>query len=323
MAATPRNAPCPCGSGKKFKNCCLLKNSGYADTPDKRSTLSERAVSAYKAMSEKKWDEAIYQFKECIDEDPSSFEILQALAGCYDGAEDYLMAAEFHEKSLARSNEAMKPVILYRLGVSQACAGRIQKAHETFETAMELFKTPKEKETIANILSELSQIMAGTKPTQAFLIQAQLQRAFSAFEDEDYEQAAARLDKISRLDPQNPAIFYNLGVAYTFLKRQQAAIECFERTVQLDPEYVMAYYNMGQIYLLVERDYSRALNCFDRAITFRDDYIGAYHQKGIAYEMLGDTEKALECWRKAVELDPGNKQAKDNIDRVQKKLGQT
>lgn len=25
MAAIGRNAPCPCGSGKKYKRCCLLK----------------------------------------------------------------------------------------------------------------------------------------------------------------------------------------------------------------------------------------------------------------------------------------------------------
>ena len=26
MAAIGRNAPCPCGSGKKYKRCCLLKS---------------------------------------------------------------------------------------------------------------------------------------------------------------------------------------------------------------------------------------------------------------------------------------------------------
>jgi len=26
MAKTGRNDPCPCGSGKKYKNCCLTKD---------------------------------------------------------------------------------------------------------------------------------------------------------------------------------------------------------------------------------------------------------------------------------------------------------
>ncbi len=33
--STPRNAPCPCGSGKKYKHCCALKPSS-----DKPSTSS-------------------------------------------------------------------------------------------------------------------------------------------------------------------------------------------------------------------------------------------------------------------------------------------
>ena len=44
MAKPGRNDPCPCGSGKKYKRCCLLKAG-----PDKRVLLdqpspSERAV---------------------------------------------------------------------------------------------------------------------------------------------------------------------------------------------------------------------------------------------------------------------------------------
>ncbi|MGC8605364.1 MAG: tetratricopeptide repeat protein [Desulfomonilaceae bacterium] len=322
MATVPRNAPCPCGSGKKFKNCCSPQKNSTPLFPIP-GTLTEKAATAYKAMSEKKWDEAISLFKDCLEENPTSFEIMQAIAGCYDGAEDYLMASEFHEKSLALSDQAQRPYILYRLGVSRACAGRIDKAYESFELAMSVLKNPQEKIAVERILSELSQIIDGARKPQSFLVQAQLQRAFSDFEDDDYEQAAARLERIAKLDPENPAIFYNLGVAYSFLKKPDNALSCFEKTVQFDPEYVTAYYNMGQIYLLVNRDFSRALNCFDRAIAFRENYIGAHHQKGVAYEMLGDVDKALDCWRKTLNLDPGNRQALENIERVQKKRGES
>ena len=27
---TGRNAPCPCGSGKKYKHCCLSRNSSWS-----------------------------------------------------------------------------------------------------------------------------------------------------------------------------------------------------------------------------------------------------------------------------------------------------
>ncbi len=43
---------------------------------------------------------------------------------------------------------------------------------------------------------------------------------------------------------------------------------------------------------------------------------GAHHQRGVAYEFLGDRQRALECWERTLELDPENKQAKDNIKRL-------
>lgn len=30
MSSTPRNAPCPCGSGEKYKRCCLPKGGPKA-----------------------------------------------------------------------------------------------------------------------------------------------------------------------------------------------------------------------------------------------------------------------------------------------------
>jgi tetratricopeptide (TPR) repeat protein len=118
------------------------------------------------------------------------------------------------------------------------------------------------------------------------------------------------------MDPENSAIFYNLGVVYTFLRKEDEAIENFQKCIDLDPEYVQAYYNMGQISLIKKRDFSKALHFFDRAVAVRPDYVGAHHQRGIAYELLGYVQKAIECWEKSLELDPDNKQAKGNIERV-------
>jgi len=36
MAAIGRNEPCPCGSGKKYKKCCVLK--------EKKASLASRVV---------------------------------------------------------------------------------------------------------------------------------------------------------------------------------------------------------------------------------------------------------------------------------------
>jgi hypothetical protein len=43
MAAIGRNEPCPCGSGKKYKHCCLLKSR-------QASWTSRIAISAIALM---------------------------------------------------------------------------------------------------------------------------------------------------------------------------------------------------------------------------------------------------------------------------------
>ena len=40
-------------------------------------------------------------------------------------------------------------------------------------------------------------------------------------EAENYEAAAVRLEKLAAIDPENSTIFYNLGVAYAFLRRRK------------------------------------------------------------------------------------------------------
>jgi tetratricopeptide (TPR) repeat protein len=105
-------------------------------------------------------------------------------------------------------------------------------------------------------------------------------------------------------------------VAYTFLKREEEALAQFQKTVDINPAYVQAWYNMGQICMIKKRDFSKALHCFDRATAVRPDYVSAHHQKGIVFELMGDIQKAMECWKRTLELDPDNKQALDNIKRL-------
>ena len=68
--------------------------------------------------------------------------------------------------------------------------------------------------------------------------------------------------------------------------------------------------------MIMNKDFSKALHCFEMAAAARPDYVGAHHQRGIAFELLGDRQKAVECWEQTLKLDPDNKQAKENISRV-------
>lgn len=317
MTIAGRNDPCPCGSGKKYKKCCLPR--GLKIEPDVDET-EEIRTRAFKRMSEQKWEEALVLFKSIESRVRDPFAILWAVAACYDGLEDYLRAAEHFEKALAICPRSRRFDVTYQLGVSRGCAGRVEKSIAAFRECLRMNERPEREEQLLLILDVLEEIRQGKKSPDLFRAQVMLQRALSDMDDKRYESAAGRLETIVPWDPENPAIFYNLGVVYTLLKRESDAMVQYEKTVQLQPDYVQAWYNMGQLCMIKRKDFSRALHCFDQATKIRPDYVNAHHQRGMAWELLGDRDKALEAWKKTLELDPDNKTAKGNIRRLGEKI---
>lgn len=310
MNTPRRNDPCPCGSGLKYKKCCLPKSFELYHEPDE---IASRLANAYKLMSEENWQQAAETLRSLLGEADRPYVILKALAACYDGMEEYRLAAEHYERALSVSPESPRPELYYRLGVSRACEKRIEEARDAFRASRDLQRGQAGKDQIQKILDQLDRIGDGGNNPCFFYVQVQLQRAFSEMDAERYEAAAARLERLAGIDPENSAIFYNLGVVYTFLKRENDALEQFRRSVELEPGYFQAWYNMGQIHLLTEKDLSWALNCFDRALMINPDYVSAHHQRGVVYELLGNMLEAVECWERTLDIDPDNREARESL----------
>jgi tetratricopeptide (TPR) repeat protein len=313
MKPAQRNDPCPCGSGKKFKKCCMTPQiDGLPDAEALKANIGQ----AFKKMADQKWDEAVDDFKSLVDRVPDRHAVLEAVGACYDGMEDYLGAAEYYEKALAECPESKRFALTYQLAVSRGCGGRVEKAQEAFTRCLELGPDPKISEELKKIVQTLEDMQQGKKSQSFFVVQVQLQRAMTDMDDERFDSALDRLTRIAELEPDNAAIFYNLGVTYTFLNKEDSALANFRKSVELNAGYAQAWYNMGQIHLIKKKDFSGAIQCFQKAIAARPDYIGAHHQRGVAYELLGDPDKALECWNKTLELEPHNAQARQNIQRI-------
>jgi tetratricopeptide (TPR) repeat protein len=312
-----RNDPCPCGSGLKYKKCCLNKGPDVGSQSD---DIAGIRAKAFKQMAERNWDDAIKGFMSIVDSDSDKLSILEAIAACYDGADDFLRAAEFFEKCLSLSPSDREYEFYHRLAVARACANRIDKAVDALRSASERAADETTLSQSQSLIHQLERIQKGEENPHLFLLHVQLQRAFSDMEEDRFDEAAQRLEKILPVDPTNPAILYNLGVVYTFLKRENEALEYFEKTITYDPTHAQAWYNMGQLCLIRKNDYSRAIHCFERATTARPGYVSARYQQGVAWEMLGDKKKALSCWRQTLELEPEHKLAKENVERLEEAI---
>jgi tetratricopeptide (TPR) repeat protein len=127
MAKIGRNAPCPCGSGKKYKTCCLtvvqtakvnrlLEQRRAAGTTqaaglkphlplaeslavedDPLDELSNRAVDL---INEQRFDEAFTVCEQLVREYPDVVDGLERFALVHEARGQYALAADFYRRTL-------------------------------------------------------------------------------------------------------------------------------------------------------------------------------------------------------------------------------
>jgi tetratricopeptide (TPR) repeat protein len=116
MTKTGRNAPCPCGSGKKYKKCCLLREDGskrYSPKPKEvrftpvYTPLDRLSNSVVDLIKENKLDEAEAVSRKLLEEYPDQIDGFNRLAMVNEARGDKKTAEEYYRKAadFAKSNE--------------------------------------------------------------------------------------------------------------------------------------------------------------------------------------------------------------------------
>jgi len=103
MSGISRNAPCPCGSGKKYKKCCLRKDAEVEREDRSRGQAAGIALDWLDLHYEKAMDEIVRQ--------------------------DFL--GVFDEKSLAEMPEEMVEMAIMNAREYALCEGRIEKGEDS------------------------------------------------------------------------------------------------------------------------------------------------------------------------------------------------
>ncbi|MFQ6072921.1 MAG: tetratricopeptide repeat protein [Methanosarcinales archaeon] len=66
--------------------------------------------------------------------------------------------------------------------------------------------------------------------------------------------------------------------------------------------------------------YEDAIECFDKALEIDPKYAYAWVDKGKALDNLGKYKNAIECFDKALEIDPNSDIVKNNLKIAREKL---
>jgi tetratricopeptide (TPR) repeat protein len=106
MKKTGRNAPCPCGSGKKYKKCCLDTTKPSAGGTFLYTNLDELSNQVPKLIKQEKYDEAEEVCRKLLEQYPDQIDGLHRSAELFEAMADYEKAITFYSLTADFANQA-------------------------------------------------------------------------------------------------------------------------------------------------------------------------------------------------------------------------
>jgi len=114
MGKIGRNAPCPCGSGKKYKKCCLSTQQDKKPSSGRKqrfipvfTDLDQLSNNVVDLIEQEKLDEAEAVSRRLLNEYPDQIDGFNRLAMVYEARGEKRKAAEYYRRAhrFAMSNE--------------------------------------------------------------------------------------------------------------------------------------------------------------------------------------------------------------------------
>jgi len=140
----------------------------------------------------------------------------------------------------------------------------------------------------------------GSDPAAQALNQL-LAAAQAAFDKQDYATAAQNYQDYLAKKPDDAVVHYDLGYAYTAMRRPADAKTEYEKAISLDPKMAAAYLNLG--ITLLESDPGAAVDPLQHAAALMSNQARPKFLLGVALERTGKLPAAIEQYQAADKID--------------------
>lgn len=151
-------------------------------------------------------------------------------------------------------------------------------------------------------------------PARVDSLASLLQQAQAAIDKNNFIAGIGLLEKYIAKRPDEPYPHFQLGYAYSSLKRWDEARQEFTRAVALDPKMAPAHLNLGLV--LLKTDPAAAAQSFERAAQLMPKQSRPRFLAGYAFEQAGKFPDAVAEYRSALELSPRDYEAHVSLGRV-------
>jgi tetratricopeptide (TPR) repeat protein len=297
-----RNAPCPCGSGAKFKHCCgrAVANEPAAAPPDPRQIADLVA-----AVHQGRLEEAVQQGQTLLRAHPRAGILWKILGvALMRQGKDALPALRQAAQLLPQDAEAHA-----NLGAELRARGEREAALESLRRSLTLEpRNPDSLIEAADLQRELGRPREALTLYQWALecdpgrVEAHNNMGNALLELAQPAEAVRCYRRALEAGADEAQVLGNLGNALRELGELEEALVCTRRAIELAPELSMAHNNLGLL-LAARGQRAEAVASYREALRLRPDYPQALNNLGNVMRELGKRREALAAYRQAVELD--------------------
>ena len=284
MSKVGRNDPCPCGSGKKYKQCCL-RNAPAAVVKPAISVVAiiQAAIDSHQAG---RLADAEAFYRQAI----GLLSNKQDLATAHNSLGVVLKGLGKTDEAVRSFNKAisLKPDLFEahgNLGNLLRAQGKLEEARASFQCAALL------------------------KPD---LVEAHFNLAAIHSEQGRASEAIPHLQKIISTKPADANIHNLLGNAYLEQGDFDAAANWYRKAIALNPDLSNAHSNLSALYWRQGR-FSDALSMARRAVALDSKSAIAHNSLGLVLMALGNLDEAIDVYRQALALNPEFSDAYNNL----------
>ncbi len=273
-----RNAPCPCGSGKKYKQCCGREGQAGAPSGGEIQAALQQARQLFQNGALQQTEILCRKLLAAQPDNPDANHLLGQLAhrvGKLDAA------LELFGRALAARPDQPG----FRLDLANALfdLGRLEQA---------------ERETLAVLKRKPG--MTGARFTLALILRSQGR----------LDDSIREYRRVLSEAPGNVGALNNLGMTLKEANHCEEALSCFEKLIKVQPDSVVVLFNTGVVLRRMER-FAEAAEYFARALRIKPDYGDAHFELAWCFLVAGDLRRGWEeyGWRFRKEEMPIAKRA--------------
>lgn len=337
--APGRNDPCHCGSGKKYKKCCLVADESRIVSETRRKTAAEQTFRCgLQALRLGELETAQKNLQQAVDSEPENADYLNKLGyACY-LQHQYPQAIDTYRRALEQRSpfiEASHNLALSYLGngdldlaqdtieqvialapqtaIAYNCLGEILEAKHLSERAEAAYKKALAlDDTLTAAHNNIGSCLRRAGRDRAALVH--FQRAIALAPQMqvprlnlgktwhalgENDNAREEFERVVELNPDNWEAQFNLGLCHQSAGSLQSALNCYQKTVHLKPEHFQAFNNIG-VLLRQDNQLAKSRTFYEKSLRVNPEYSPALQNLGEWFQLEGDLDRAIELFRQSI-----------------------